>query len=201
MEVKLESNRKTYLNAKYVNPAKNRDIHVNVDTIPDTKILHFVITNGARKHDLSIKYNDNYKFWEQGTFFEIDGTSLGETVSGKMSGSKNGDVNVVQMEFEKGNKKFTQIDTKIKKDSAAMSFEARTKYAILGGKIAGKVLIKLANNVLTLKNTDGGSNDSIELIVKVALGESLHIEGKKMESPCGHMTPSVPPSVRVMCLS
>eukprot|EP00091_Calanus_sinicus_P016502 TRINITY_DN358_c0_g1_i1.p1 TRINITY_DN358_c0_g1~~TRINITY_DN358_c0_g1_i1.p1 ORF type:complete len:132 (-),score=40.95 TRINITY_DN358_c0_g1_i1:30-425(-) len=78
MEVKLESNRKTYLNAKYVNPAKNRDIHVNVDTIPDTKILHFVITNGARKHDLSIKYNDVYKFWEQGTFFEIDGTSLGE---------------------------------------------------------------------------------------------------------------------------
>ena len=44
----------------------------------------------------------------------IDGTSLGEPVHGKISGSKNGDVNVVQIELEKGNKKFIQIDTKIK---------------------------------------------------------------------------------------
>ena len=83
------------------------------------------------------------------------------------------------MELEKGNKKLIQIDTKIKKDIAAMSFEARTKYAILGGKIAGKVLVKIANNVITLKNTDGESKDSLELIVKVAFGESLSIEGKK----------------------
>ena len=60
-----------------------------------------------------------------------------------------------------------------------MSFEARTKHTILGGKIAGKVLIKLENNVINLKNTDGESKDSLELIVKAALGESLSIEGKQ----------------------
>ena len=178
MEVELESDRKTKFNAKYVNPTKNRDIHIHVDRVPGKK-AHVVITNGARKHDLTFKVGDlNFKNMDGVFNIAIDGTSLGEPVHGKISGSKNGDVNVVQIELEKGNKKFIQIDTKIKKDIAAMSFEARTKYAILGGKIAGKVLIKLANNVLTLKNTDGESN-SIELIVKVALGESLHIEGKK----------------------
>jgi hypothetical protein len=85
----------------------------------------------------------------------------------------------VQVELEKGNKQVIQIDTRIKKDIAALSFEARTRYAVLGGKIAGKILLKLANNVFTLKNTNGASKDSVELIVKVALGESLSVEGKK----------------------
>jgi len=78
-------------------------------------------------------------------------------------------------------KKVLQIDTKIKQNLADKSFEARTKYDIFGGIIVGEVLMKLANNVLTLKIEMEFDEefDSIELIVKVALGESLYIEGKK----------------------
>merc|ERR1712106_788140 len=81
-----------------------------------------------------------------------------------------------------GNKKFIQIDTKIKKDKYSYSsVEARTKYAVLGGKIAGKLLLKLENNVFTLKKTDGETKDSIELKVSVSPYEGLSIEGKKNE--------------------
>merc|ERR1719419_1259457 len=60
-----------------------------------------------------------------------------------------------------------------------LSFEARSKYAILGGSIAGKFLVKFENNVVTLRNTDSKSNEKLEMIVKVVPGDSLHIETKK----------------------
>merc|ERR1740137_49734 len=181
MKVQVESNRLTKIHAKYVNPTKHRDIHINVDRVPG-KSAKVEIINGERKHDLTFLVGDlNFKKIDGVFSIAIDGTSLGEPIHGKVTGSKNADVNVIQIELEKGNKKFIQIDTKIKKDLHAHSFEARTKYAVLGGKIAGKVLLKLENNVFTLKKTDGETKDSIELIVNVALGESLIIEGKKNE--------------------
>merc|ERR1711910_96297 len=41
----------------YVNPTKNRDLHLNVVRVPG-KSAHVVITNGARKHDLTFKVGD-----------------------------------------------------------------------------------------------------------------------------------------------
>merc|ERR1711892_736021 len=181
MEVQVESDRVTKLHAKYVNPTKHRDIHINVDRVPG-KSTKVEIINGERKHDLTFRgTRGNLKMIDGVFSIAVDGTSLGEPIHGKVTGSKNADVNVIQIELEKGNKKFIQIDTKIKKDLHAHSFEARTKYAVLGGKIAGKLFLKLENNVFTLKKTDGETKDSIELIVSVALGESLRIEGKKNE--------------------
>merc|ERR1711892_886135 len=156
-------------------------MHINVDRVPG-KSAKVEIINGERKHDLTFQVGDlNFKKMDGLFSIAVDGTSLGEPIHGKVTGSKNADVNVIQIELEKGNKKFIQIDTKIKKDRHAHSFEARTKYAVLGGKIAGKLLLKLENNVFTLKKTDGETKDSVELIVSVALGESLRIEGKKNE--------------------
>merc|ERR1711892_907484 len=181
MEVQVESDRLTKLHVKYVNPTKQRDIHINVDRVPG-KSAKVAIINGERKHDLTFQVGDlNFKKMDGVFSIAVDGTSLGEPIHGKVTGSKNADVNVIQIELEKGNKKFIQIDTKIKKDLPAHSFEARTKYSVLGGKIAGKLLLKLENNVFTLKKTAGETKDSIELVVTVALGESLSIEGKKNE--------------------
>merc|ERR1719300_1780284 len=179
MELQIESDRQTKLNAKYVNPAKQRDFHVNIVRVPG-KSAQVEIINGARKHDLTFKVgNLNFANMDGVFTIEVEGTSLGEPIKGKIEGSKNNDINILQMELEKGNKKFLQIDTKIKKDIAAGSFEARTKYAVLGGTIAGKVLLKFSNGVFQFKNTDADSKDSIELIVKLDMGKSLHIEGKK----------------------
>jgi len=118
---------------------------------------------------------------------EVEGTSLGEAVKGKLIGSKGSKgkqgIQVIQFELEKGNKKFVQLDTKMKhgfREGLALDFEIRTKYAVLGGKIAGKLLLKFEENrEFTFKNTDSASKSSVEFTAKVVPGESLDIEGKK----------------------
>merc|ERR1711931_454506 len=177
LEIMLESDRETKLHAKYVNPTKNRDFHVNIDRVPG-KSLHLKIVNSKREHDLTFKVRDlNFKKMDGIFNIAVEGTSLGEPVKGKVVGSKKADVQVVQFELEKGNKKFIQLDTKIK--MTGLNFEARTKYAVLGGKIAGKILLKFNNGVFTLKNTDNGSKATFEMTVKLVPGKSLDIEGKK----------------------
>merc|ERR1712055_863644 len=179
LKIMVESDRQTKFHAMYVNPTKSRGMHINIDRVPG-KSLHLVIVNGARKHDLTFKVGDlNFKKMDGIFNIAVEGTSLGEAIKGKVTGSKKGDTQVVQFELEKGNKKFIQLDTKIRMDIGKQTFEARTKYAVLGGKIAGKVLLKFNNGEFTLKNTDGASKESVELTVAVVPGASLDIEGKK----------------------
>ena len=112
IEIMVESDRQTKLHAKYVNPTKNRDIHINIDRVPG-KSLHLVIVNGDRKHDLTFKVGDlNFKKMDGIFNIAVEGTSLGEAVKGKITGSKKGDVQVVQFDLEKGNKKFIQFESK-----------------------------------------------------------------------------------------
>merc|ERR1712055_202278 len=179
LKIMVESDRQTKLHAMYVNPTKNRDMHININRVPG-KSLHLEIVNGARKHDLTFKVGDlNFKKMDGIFNIAVEGTSLGEAINGKVTGSKKGDVQVVQFELEKGNKKFIQLDTKIKMDIASQTFEARTKYAVLGGKIAGKILLKYANKVFTFKNTDGASKETLELTANINVGHSANIEAKK----------------------
>merc|ERR1711887_199418 len=179
LKIMVESDRQTKLHAMYVNPTKNRDLHININRVPG-KSLHLEIVNGARKHDLTFKVGDlNFKKMDGIFNIAVEGTSLGEAINGKVTGSKKGDVRVVQFELEKGNKKFIQLDTKIKMDIASQTFEARTKYAVLGGKIAGKVLLKYANKVFTFKNTDGASKETLELTANINVGNTADIEAKK----------------------
>lgn len=179
LKIMVESDRQTKLHAMYVNPTKNRDMHININRVPG-KSLHLEIVNGDRKHDLTFKVGDlNFKNMDGIFNIAVEGTSLGEAINGKVTGSKKGDVQVVQFELEKGNKKFIQLDTKIKMDIGSQTFEARTKYAVLGGRIAGKVLLKYANKVFTFKNTDGASKETLELTANINVGHSANIEAKK----------------------
>ena len=84
---------------------------------------------------------------------------------------------VVQFEFERGNKIIIQIETKIKMEGFE-KFEARTKYAFLGGMIACKLLLKLDNGVFNFKNTDIAHRETVEMTAKYVEGKSLQIEGK-----------------------
>merc|ERR1711942_279146 len=177
LEIMVESDRQTKLHAKYVNPTKNRDMHINIDRVPGQS-LHLEIVNGDRKHDLTFKVGDlNFRKMDGIFNVAVEGTSLGEAVKGELKGSRNKGVQVLQFELEKGNKKYIQIETKIKMDG--LNIEARTKYAVLGGTIAGKVLLKLENGVFNFKNTDSTSDKSVEMTVKLVPGKSLDIEGKK----------------------
>merc|ERR1719317_1644684 len=130
LEIMVESDRKTKLHAKYVNPTKNRDMHINIDRVPGQS-LHLEIVNGDRKHDLTFKVGDlNFRKMDGIFNVEVEGTSLGEAVKGELKGSRTKGVQVLQFELEKGNKKYIQIETKIKMDG--LNIEARTKYAVKG---------------------------------------------------------------------
>merc|ERR1712013_276099 len=177
LEIMVESDRQTKLHAKYVNPTKNRDMYINIDRIPGQS-LHLEIVNGDRKHDLTFKVGDlNFRKMDGIFNVAVEGTSLGEAVKGELKGTKKNDVQVLQFELEKGNKKYIQIETKIK--MTGFNIETRTKYSVLGGTIAGKVLLKLENGVFKFENTDSTTKDSVELSAKYVEGKSLEIEGKK----------------------
>ena len=177
MEVKLESDRKTKFHAMYVNPNKDRDLHLNVVRVPG-KSAHVVITNGARKHDLTFKVGDiDFKSLDGVFNIDVEGTSLGDPVKGFIKGDKSAKGHSVQVNLEKGNKKLLQLDSKIRVDMAAMKIEAKTKYALLG-KISGSLIMKFDQGTFTLKNTDNAKK-TMELIITVIPGQSLSIEGKK----------------------
>merc|ERR1712038_2169826 len=173
----LTSDRQTKFSLSYTNPDMNRDFHVNIDRIPG-KQMHVVITNGDRKHDLTFKVKDFDLRRVDGNFqIQVEGTSLGEAVSGSIKGEANAKGNRIKMELVRGNKKVVQIDSKIKKNIPALYFETKTKYSLLGGALTGTIKMKFENGQLNLENDLNG--DKIELRVKVIPGDSVDIEAKK----------------------
>jgi len=132
IEVKLESDRKTKFNAKYVNPTKKRDMHVHLVRVPGQN-AHVEIVNGARKHDLTFKVGDlDFKTLDGVFKIEVEGTSLGEPVNGFVKGAKSEKGHSVQVQLERGNKKLLQLDSKIRADLSNKKLEAKIKYALLG---------------------------------------------------------------------
>ena len=160
-----------------LNGYRNYDdyMHINIDRVLGQS--HIEIMNGEDgwKHDLTFTLGDlNFRKMDGIFNVAVEGTSQGEAVKGELKGSRNKDVQVLQFELEKGNKKYIQIETKIKMDGP--NIEASTKYAVLGGTIAGKVLLKLENGVFNFKHTDSTSDESVELTAKF-------VEGKVFEWP------------------
>merc|ERR1719228_1185321 len=177
IELKLESDRRTKFNAKYVNPTKNRDMHVHLVRVPGQS-AHIEIMNGARKHDLTFKVGDlDFKTLDGVFKIEVEGTSLGEPINGFVKGAKSEKGHNVQVQLERGNKKLLQLDSKIKADLAHQKLEAKIKYALLG-KISGSVIVKFGDYTFFVKNTDT-AKQTIEFTVKATPGEPLIIEGKK----------------------
>ena len=167
-----------------LNGYRNYDdyMHINIDRVLGQS--HIEIMNGEDgwKHDLTFTLGDlNFRKMDGIFNVAVEGTSQGEAVKGELKGSRNKDVQVLQFELEKGNKKYIQIETKIKMDGP--NIEASTKYAVLGGTIAGKVLLKLENGVFNFKHTDSTTDESVELTAKYVEGKSLEIEGMQNGEP------------------
>merc|ERR1712227_697381 len=177
MDWEMSSDRQTKFNFDYTNPDMNRNFHVKIDRAPG-KQMHVIITNGDRKHDLTFKVKDFDLKKVDGNFeIQVEGTSMGESVKGSIKGEANPKGNRVKVEFEKGNKKWVQIDSKIKKNIPALYFETKTKYSLMGGALQGTIKAKFENGQLNLENELNG--EKVELRVKAIPGESLEMEAKK----------------------
>merc|ERR1711936_1301991 len=128
-------------------------MHVHLVRVPGQS-AHIEIVNGARKHDLTFKVGDlDFKTLDGVFKIEVEGTSLGEPINGFVKGAKSEKGHNVQVQLERGNKKFLQLDSKIRADLANQKFEAKVKYALLG-KISGSVIVKFDINTFFVKNTD-----------------------------------------------
>jgi len=178
LELKLESDRQTTFKLSYVNPAKNRNLQITATRNPGKNAKIVVVKDGVVALDLNLEAKDLNLRKVDGNFeVKVTGTSAGTSIDGSVKGEANSKGNRIKIEFEKGNKKFVQIDSKIKKNVAALYFETKTKYSLLGGAIVGTLKLKFDKNQLNIENEFGG--DKLELRVKVIPGETLELECKK----------------------
>merc|ERR1712106_224003 len=170
MELNLETDRSSRVDMKHLNQNKNRTIQIHLTMVPFRSVTA-EITDGTSKHDITLKLQGSFGNIQEHFHVDIIGTILEEPLKGKVTWSKKS--NVVQIELGKGSKKLIHIDAKWKADPLKIEYE------ILGGLLAGKLLLNWKNNVLNVNNIDNASKESLELIAKVTVGESLIIEGKK----------------------
>merc|ERR1712130_887734 len=153
LELKLESDRQTTFKLSYVNPAKNRNLQITATRNPGKNAKIVVVKDGAVALDLNLEAKDLNLRKVDGNFeVKVTGTSAGTSIDGSVKGEANSKGNRIKIEFEKGNKKFVQIDSKIKKNVAALYFESKTKYSLLGGAIVGTLKLKFDKNQLNIEN-------------------------------------------------
>jgi len=178
LELKIESDRQTKFSLSYVNPAKGRDLQITATRVPGKEAKIVIVKNGAVAHELNFTAKDLDLKKVDGNFeVQVNGNSGGSAIEGSVKGEANSKGNRIKIEFSKGNKKFVQIDSKIKKDVARLYFETKTKYSLLGGALKGTLKLKFENSQLNIDNEVGG--EKIELRVKVIPGQTLELECKK----------------------
>ena len=178
LDFSMSSDRQTAFNLRYLNPSAGRDLKV-VATRNPGKSAHIVIDrDGETVQDLTFSAKDFDLKNVDGNFeIGVSGTSRGLPLKGSIKGEANAKGNRVKVEFERGNKKVVQIDSKIKKNIPKLYFETMTKYSLLGGAVQGQIKMKFEDGQLNLKNEAAG--ETIELRVKIVPGQSADIECKK----------------------
>jgi len=201
-EFRLISDKQNHFEVLYANhdPGINRYMFWSINKV-SLKKINLKIANGQNPRTYEQMTNYKYDLNFISDHFEtdirkmdgvfnvtIEGTSLGETLTGKFTGSKKDvqtkllfakDVHVIQFDLEKGNRKLIQLDTEIK--IHGLFFQAFTRYALLDGKIQGGLFLEVSKGGLILNNVDKKTKEKLEMIVQVHFGEtmSLEIEGKK----------------------
>jgi len=178
LDLKVESDRQTKLSLSYVNPAKGRDLQITATRVPGKEAKIVVVKNGVTAYELNFTAKDLDLKKVDGNFeVQVQGTAGGAAIEGSVKGEANSKGNRIKIEFEKGNNKFVQIDSKIKKNVPALYFETKTKYSLLGGALKGQLKLKFDKNQLNIENELGG--EKLELRVKVIPGQTLELECKK----------------------
>merc|ERR1712227_665595 len=178
LDFSMSSDRQTAFELRYLNPSAGRDLKIVANRVPG-KSAHIVIDrDGATVQDLTFSAKDFDLKNIDGNFeIGVSGTSRGLPLKGSIKGEANAKGNRVKVEFERGNKKVVQIDSKIKKNIPKLYFETMTKCSLLGGAVQGQFKAKFEDGQLNLKNEAQG--EKIELRVKIVPGQSADIECKK----------------------
>jgi len=169
-------------------PAKISNQEFKIKAKPRANDVLFIIkaNNGAKNHDLTVRLENLSSEKGQSLFqFAIEGNSLGKSVNitGKFKETRFEKVwddkkkivvgdrgSIWVFDLEKEGKTLMNIETTIKELEGPLyinlNFEAKTKYSLLGGKIAGIFLIRLENGpMFTVSYTDDRSKHSVSFVM------------------------------------
>merc|ERR1712158_224443 len=180
-QIDVVSDRQTKFNLKYLNKYKNRDIEINVDRIPGQE-AHVTVgkSDGSKMMDIKFTASDLNLRRPDGNFrVGLDGTVMGEQISGSVEGEKTSKGFRIKVNIEKGNRKALQVDAKVKADPANMQYSTKTIYSVMGGVIQGTVMAKFENKEFTFSHVNKDTKEKMDLRVFLNPGQKLEIEGKK----------------------
>jgi len=172
LELFAESDRNTMLNAHYVNPNKNRNLHLHVKRDPGKKIEVEAINGPHTSNvvlDVVSKEFSNFEV-------KLSGNIRGEAVEGfiKRDPAK-GNINVL---VSKGGKNLLALKVLAKTDIAQKKFNFQISYALMGKSIQGKLKVKYDNNQIKfLLSPSGGDNYGLDM--KLDIGTSIKIVATK----------------------
>merc|ERR1739848_953241 len=176
-EIELESDWMTKLNAKYINPTRNRNIVLHVVRVPGESI-NLELVSGDMKFELNLSVKDFDLRKADGNFeFKATGSTPAGPFEGFVQGVNDNGTYKVKIEFNKGGKKLLQISTQNKFDLANQRFSTKLKWSLMGGASQGEMKIQLVNSELNTKVKVGDVD--LEFRAKIIPGELADIEGKK----------------------
>merc|ERR1739848_667918 len=167
----------TKLNAKYINPTRNRNIVLHVVRVPGESI-NLELVSGDKKFELNLSVKDFDLRKADGNFeFKATGSTPAGPFEGFVQGVNDNGTYKVKIEFNKGGKKLLQISTQNKIDLANQRFSTKLKWSLMGGASQGEMKIQFANSELNTKVKVGDVD--LEFRAKIIPGELADIEGKK----------------------
>jgi hypothetical protein len=176
-EIELESDWMTKLNAKYINPTRNRNIVLHVVRVPGESI-NLELVSGDKKFELNLSVKDFDLRKADGNFeFKATGSTPAGPFEGFVQGVNDNGNYKVKIEFSKGGKKLLQVSTQNKIELASQKFSTKLKWSLMGGASQGEMKLKFENSELKTKVKFGDVD--LDFRAKIIPGELADIEGKK----------------------
>merc|ERR1712088_690677 len=167
MEFEIESDRQTKLKGKYVNAHMGRDITWDIVRQPG-KNIKAVITRGGVTSTIEGTLNKSGQDMDVTVKADIRGVKY----DGKVSVKTAADKTKVDVLIKKGSESVLQMQSEVQIKGS--KFRLRSKYSVMGGKVAQGVFnAKYQNNKFTFEA------DPYKLDVELHLGTSIKVEAFK----------------------
>merc|ERR1712001_805512 len=167
MEFEIESDRATKLKGKYVNPNMRRDITWDIVRQPGKNIKAVITRDGVTS---TIEGTLNKSGQDMDIIVKAD--IRGVKYDGKISVKSGGDKTKVDVLIKQGSESVLQMLSEVQIKGS--KFRLRTKYSIMGGKVAkGDFSARYQNNKLSFEAAP------YKLDIELHLGRSIKVEAFK----------------------
>merc|ERR1712183_565290 len=107
---------------------------------------------------------------------DVDGTLLGEQISGNAQSEKGPRGYRIKIDLSKGLRKLFQFDAKVKADRDKMEYSSKIVYSVMAGAKQGTVMMKLENKEFTFSHFDKNNREKVDLRVFLNHDGNLRVD-------------------------